>query len=136
MVVDFALLSQFVQSCSQGESNVGANSPWTGATYYSCAMPAMLAHLRKELEVPKLPIVVVELAAYCNERDFATYHTWCDETKSILNSTDFHLPAMRIAQASAEQLSDVYLSCSSQTLVDSTQPAPQSSSRSFVVELL
>jgi hypothetical protein len=93
---------------SQGESNVGANAPWTGATYYSCAMPAMLADLRKELQLPKLPIVVVELAAYCNERDFATYHTWCDETTSVLNSTDYHLPAMRIAQASAEQLADVY----------------------------
>ena len=106
---DNALLSECVQSCSQGESNVGANAPWTGETYYSCAMPAMLAHLRKELELPKLPIVVVELAAYCNERDFATYHTWCDETASILNSTDYHLPAMRMAQASAEQLTDVYL---------------------------
>ena len=51
----------------------------------------------------------VELAAYCNERDFATYHTWCDETKSILNGTDYHLPALRLAQASAARLSDVYM---------------------------
>jgi hypothetical protein len=93
--------------CSQGESNVGADGPWTGADYYKCAMPAMLQDVRKTLGLPKLPITVVELAAYCNERDFATYHTWCDQTKSILDSTDYHLPALRIAQASAEQLADV-----------------------------
>ena len=69
----------------------------------------MLADLRTAFELPKLPVVVVELAAYCNERDFATYHTWCDETTSVLNRTDYHLPAMRVAQASAEQLANVYV---------------------------
>ena len=69
----------------------------------------MLRDLRKALELPKLPIMAVELAAYCNDHDFSTYHTWCDEPKSVLNGTDYHLPALRLAQASAEELSDVYM---------------------------
>ena len=108
MIMPFRGLSFRAYTYYQGESNVGADAPCTGAKYYSCALPAMLRDLRQALDLPKLPIMV-ELAAYCNERDFATYHTWCDETKSILNGTDYHLPALRLAQASAARLSDVYM---------------------------
>ena len=166
MIMPFRGMSFRAYTYYQGESNVGADGPWTGAEYYSCALPAMLRpvqpttvsicaalalltptrpipghsiavlrallkeqplgharrkggltsaqttirrDLRKVLGLPKLPIMAVELAAYCNEHDFATYHTWCDEKKSVLNRTDSHLPALRLAQASAAQLSDVYM---------------------------
>ena len=103
-------MNHCADSATEGESNVGANGiPFTGAEYYSCALPAMLRDLRKVMELPKLPIMAVELAAYCNDHDFSTYHTWCDEPKSVLTSTEYHLPALRLAQASAEDLSDVYM---------------------------
>ena len=110
MIMPFRGLSFRAYTFYQGESNVGADGiPWTGARYYSCALPAMLRDLREVLELPKLPIMAVELAAYCNDHDYRTHLTWCDEPQSVLNGTDYHLPALRLAQASAAQLvDDVY----------------------------
>ena len=58
----------------QGEANVGPDSmvsSWgtgpTGPVDYSCQLPAMLSDWRKQLELPKLPVLLVELSAY-----------WCD----------------------------------------------------------
>jgi hypothetical protein len=56
-----------------------------------------------------LPVVVVELAAYCNEDDQQTYPTWCDTNSTKLESPDFHLPAMRVAQAAALKVPGAYL---------------------------
>jgi hypothetical protein len=110
MIMPFRGMSFRAYTYYQGESNVGADGvPWAGARYYSCALPAMLRDLRKVLDLPKLPIMAVELAAYCNEQDARTHHSWCDEAQSVLNGTDYHLPALRLAQASALQLSGVYM---------------------------
>lgn len=64
----------------------------------------MISAWRKALSLPDLPFLVVELSAYCNEHDQSTYHTWCDQNTTALNSTDYHLPAMRMAQAKAEDM--------------------------------
>ena len=93
----------------QGESNVGPAAPYQGSTYYGCALPAMLKGWRETLRLPSVPIIAVELAGYCNEDDSQTYHTWCDETHSKLNTTDRHLPAMRLAQARAETVPNVFV---------------------------
>ena len=67
----------------------------------------MLTDWRKQLGLPQLPVMAVELSAYCNEHDSSTYLTWCDQTKSALgNTTDAFLPAMRLAQAAAEHSLD------------------------------
>jgi len=62
---------------------------------------------RQALQQPRLPFLVVELAAYCNEHDASTCFTWCDEKTSILNATDTHLPDMRLAQTGVLQLPHV-----------------------------
>lgn len=62
----------------QGESDIH-----NGAAYYACALPVMLADWRAQFALPTLPFLLVELAAY---------------------KAGDALPAMRIAQASAEKL--------------------------------
>lgn len=111
----------------QGESNVGPNShveidgspdphgPENGASYYACALPAMVNEWRNRLPSRSyyrpgcnssspdcnstLPFFVVELAAYCNEQDESTFRTFCDANHSKLTAADYHLPEMRLAQA-------------------------------------
>lgn len=90
----------------QGESNVGTASPYQGAEYYQCALPAMIANWKNNFAVP---FHIVELSAYCNEHDAGTFLVWCDETKSILKAVDYHLPALRLAQAAAEMLPGVWI---------------------------
>ena len=48
-----------------------------------------------------LVLVLVELAAYCNEHGASTFRTCCDQPTSFLNATDGNLPEMRLAQAKA-----------------------------------
>ena len=57
MIMPFRGLSFRAYTYYQGESNVGADAPCTGAKYYSCALPAMLRDLRQALDLPKLPIM-------------------------------------------------------------------------------
>ena len=100
----------------QGESNVGAAAPMDGADYYGCALPTMVDDWRASFPQPtpatggrRVPFFVVELAAYCNEHDEGTFRTFCDANTSALTSPDYHLPAMRIAQAKALSLPGTYL---------------------------
>lgn len=89
----------------QGESNTGPDGPaFSGPKYYSCALPVMVADWRLQLGQPSLPFLLVELSAYCNEHDERTFHTWCDQKTAVIKQVDYHLPSMRVAQASAEVL--------------------------------
>jgi len=92
-----------------GASDTGQMGDFLGPDYYGCALPALIKDWREKFERDSLPFIVVELPAYCNERDWATFHTFCDSKKSILSSTEYHLPAMRIAQTKAEELPLVYM---------------------------
>jgi len=92
-----------------GASDTGKVDAYLGPNYYACALPAMILDWRVKFEQGNLPFVVVELPAYCNERDWATFHTFCDQPQSILSDREYHLPAMRIAQAAAEKLPQVYM---------------------------
>jgi len=92
-----------------GASDTGKVDAYLGPNYYACALPAMIRDWRLKFAQGELPFVVVELPAYCNERDWATFHTFCDQPQSILSSREYHLPAMRIAQAAAERLPEVYM---------------------------
>ena len=47
-----------------------------------------------------LPFFVVELAAYCNQNDEGTFMVFCDSNTTTLAGEDYHLPEMRVAQAS------------------------------------
>ena len=96
----------------QGESNVGAATPWDGAAYYTCALPAMIKDWRSTVNptvYSKTPFFVVELAAYCNNHDESTFMTFCDANTTQLTSRDIHLPALRVAQSAALTLPNVYI---------------------------
>lgn len=83
-----------------------------GATYYACALPTMVSDWRHgfpQTAPTPLPFFVVELAAYCNEQDESTFRTFCDSNVSSLTAPDFHLPAMRIAQAASLAVTETYL---------------------------
>lgn len=83
---------------------------WHGSKFYSCQLPIMLKDWRKQLKLPELPVLVVELSAFCNEYDDHTFLTHCDQKKSRLSTPNTHLPALRLAQSSAEeQLENVYM---------------------------
>jgi len=93
-----------------GASDTGGIQPYLGPNYYACALPAMIRDWRLQFDQGNLPFIVVELPAYCNERDWATFHTFCDQPQSILkDKREYHLPAMRMAQAAAEKLPEVYM---------------------------
>lgn len=92
-----------------GARNIGGITPYMGGTYYSCALRAMISDWREKLDQADLPFLVVESPVYCNELDYRTWHTWCDDRDSQLKFPDEHLPEMRMAQNEAETLSDVYL---------------------------
>lgn len=92
-----------------GASDTGKIDAYLGPNYYACALPAMIRDWRLKFAQGDLPFVVVELPAYCNERDWATFHTFCDQPQSILSDREYHLPAMRMAQAAAEKLPEVYM---------------------------
>jgi len=92
-----------------GASDTGRMAAYQGPSYYACALTAMIMDWREKFRREHLPFIVVELPAYCNERDWATFHTFCDQKKSILRDTEYHLPAMRVAQAEAEKLKHVYM---------------------------
>ena len=93
----------------QGESNVGAQGPLDGALYYACALPAMIHDWRGSMLNTQTPFFVVELAAYCNEHDESTFRTFCDSNTTTLTAPDYHLPALRVAQAAALHLPHVYM---------------------------
>ena len=101
----------------QGEANVGPDRStppnWgtgpTGPRDYACQLPAMLSDWRRVLSAPTLPVLVVELSAYCNEYDTHTFLTHCDQRTSHLSVSNSHLPALRHAQAAALNLSHVYM---------------------------
>lgn len=93
-----------------GARNVGpASDPYMGGTYYACALRAMIEEWREKLLQPHLPFLIVESPIYCNELDYRTWHTWCDDKESKLTEPDVHLPEMRLAQNKAEHLPGVYL---------------------------
>lgn len=92
-----------------GARNVGDDTPYMGARYYSCALPALINDWRLKFEQAALPFLVVEMPVYCNSQDFATWHTWCTERQSRLSKPDEHLPEMRMAQLQAEKLPHVYV---------------------------
>jgi len=92
-----------------GARNIGGPTPYMGGTYYSCALRAMIQDWRKKLALPSLPFLVVESPVYCNELDYRTWHTWCNDKTSKLFEPDVHLPEMRLAQNDAEKLPEVYV---------------------------
>jgi len=92
-----------------GARNVGGSSPYMGGDYYSCALRAMIADWREKLRLFAVPFLVVESPIYCNELDYKTWHTWCDDKTSKLTSPDYHLPEIRMAQTEAEALPNVYV---------------------------
>ena len=64
---------------------------------------------RATLKQPELPFLLVELAAYCNEHDSRTDRSWCDQNTSAINTTDYDLPEMRIAQGRAAKGMGIYV---------------------------
>uniref|UniRef100_A0A7S4T1N3 Sialate O-acetylesterase domain-containing protein n=1 Tax=Alexandrium monilatum TaxID=311494 RepID=A0A7S4T1N3_9DINO len=92
-----------------GARNVGGLTPYMGGTYYACALQALIQDWRDKLEQLNLPFLIVEIPVYCNELDYRTWHTWCDDRASKLKFPDEHLPEMRIAQNQAESLPNVYV---------------------------
>jgi len=80
-----------------------------GGRYYACALKAMIKEWRSSLEQLSLPFLVVESPVYCNENDFRTWHSWCNDRHSRLKRPDEHLPEMRLAQNEAEELDQVYV---------------------------
>lgn len=92
-----------------GARNVGDETPYMGATYYTCALQAMIKDVRSKFNQTSLPFLVVEMPAYCNSEDFQTWHTWCTERHSKLQKADQHLAEMRLAQLEAEKLGGVYV---------------------------
>jgi len=91
-----------------GASDTGTHADDRGPEYYACALPALIQGWREKLG-HNLPFIVVELPAYCNELDWRTFRTWCDQSSSRLQSPDYNLPHMRLSQHAAEELSSVYL---------------------------
>jgi sialate O-acetylesterase len=108
MIAPFVGLHWSAVTWYQGESNTGADGPFVGPKYYSCALPALINDWRKKLALPGLPFFVVELSAYCNSDDQRTFKTWCD-LKPKLTEPDYHLPSMRMAQSAAATIPGVYL---------------------------
>jgi len=92
-----------------GARNIGGPTPYMGGKYYSCALQAMIQDWREKLVLPSLPFLVVESPVYCNELDYRTWHTWCNDKTSKLVEPDVHLPEMRLAQNDAEKLPGVYV---------------------------
>jgi len=92
-----------------GARNVGADSPYMGATYYSCALRSMISDWREHLGQHSLPFLVVESPVYCNELGYKTWHNWCGDPVTRLKEPDSHLPEIRLAQNEAEVLPHVYL---------------------------
>mmetsp|Transcript_36645 Transcript_36645/g.101787 ORF Transcript_36645/g.101787 Transcript_36645/m.101787 type:complete len:785 (-) Transcript_36645:136-2490(-) len=92
-----------------GARNIGGADPYMGGKYYSCALRAMITDWRDKLGLASLPFLIVESPVYCNELDYRTWHTWCDDTESQLRFPDEHLPEMRLAQNEAEALPHVYI---------------------------
>ena len=109
--LQFAALTWF-----QGEANVGPADSWHGGKFYSCQLPLMLKDWRKQLELPEMPVLVVELSAFCNEYDDHTFLTHCDQRTTRLAEPNTHLPALRLAQSSAQQQLDNVLTISGQDL--------------------
>ena len=104
MILPFTGLNWAAVTWYQGESDVGSyDQAFLGYLYYTCALPAMLDDWRTKLQQPNLPFLLVELAAYCNEHGASTFHSWCDQNTSAINTTDYNLPELRIAQSSAER---------------------------------
>ena len=108
MIHTFIGLEWSAAAWYQGESNTAADGNFVGPKYYSCALPALISDWRGKLNLPSLPFFVVELSAYCNERDTGTYKTWCDLPAKI-KTVDYHLPSMRLAQSAAEKLANVFI---------------------------
>eukprot|EP00416_Gambierdiscus_australes_P012779 CAMPEP_0171131860 /NCGR_PEP_ID=MMETSP0766_2-20121228/123465_1 /TAXON_ID=439317 /ORGANISM="Gambierdiscus australes, Strain CAWD 149" /LENGTH=564 /DNA_ID=CAMNT_0011595175 /DNA_START=1 /DNA_END=1695 /DNA_ORIENTATION=+ len=93
-----------------GARNVGGPTPYMGAKYYSCALPALINDWRAKLGQAEVPFLVVEMPVYCNSQDFATWHTWCNEKHSRLTEPDTHVAEMRAAQNKAqEELNGVFV---------------------------
>jgi len=108
MIHPFAGLHFSAVIWMHGASDTGTNADDRGPQYYACALPALIRSWRDTLG-QQLPFIVVELPAYCNELDWRTFRTWCDQNSSRLQSVDYHLPRMRLSQHAAEELSSVYI---------------------------
>ena len=87
-----------------------AYTPASASTPLSASVPASVPALPAQQSSSPQPFFVVELAAYCNEHDEATFRTFCDSNTTTLTGRDYHLPAMRVAQAAALAVPNVYMS--------------------------